>query len=1165
MTTEELQFWRYSSSTLRKYHIPELRELCYNSKVDATNSILCYANTPLLIQEKVQFSDHEWTDSTSKLFASTQSPKVFCIQDHQPTFMIELEEPAARITPLKTSGLIAVSTSGNVHVYLHQQDTAEYVLAHRLNLPDHRSSSPFARLKHICLNADSSQLLLYIHEGEVYRVNLETLQSIAIEGGKEEDACEIALPGSHCETIVAMDLAIKMDRLVTASTNMKLRVWRLFPLRCEVLQRVSEDPLSIAVHPIGIELVVSYLHSIKVYNIADGALLNTNSIPEGSCRMMKYSPAGSLLAVVMANSKDLLILDSIHYEERGVLDGHPFPITDFCWSIDGMRLVSISKQALYVWSIDLMRKVQENLCKGFHHVAVSCHPSMEMIFSADISGAIRMFKTRGNYSVQENRMFPKSNSPGSVGSLDKTITRSSLGAFSKTPTRKFPLGSIDQFGSKRISTGVSSTLSQISRSGAGASRRFSEEEEEDVPVKELVVEFETCKNLQFSANRLVYTAKQHCLFSALDSGFVRVLPLSQEDSNFTDYSLHQSDIQFLAFHHSGEIAVTLDAAGTMLVNVVAFPEDNTRGLLRDQATSVLNRCFLQKTNKDSETVVLPITQHRKLLETLNSYRTSSVRSANEMAFRMKETTNKVRSQMMDRVREVENEQTLLKKQMADVEEKAQAKVSAMQRELESAKEDFELELSNRAEWMYSKLAFEIDRSKAVETNIDRLKLRYHEEVSEMVRQTRENELRCQERNNAIEAQCQDKVEAIDQTLRKTKEQFRQELAVETMLNEQEIERVTQKAQYREDVAEARYLHTAEQYQSCSIELNKSKEDYQTILADCAKHIEDKEKLNLDLKEASSKIELLETIITECHEMMIKKDDIHQDLMKDYQHSGMVNTLLNDKISKLEAQLVPLLQKDDNRKEVISKMTEGIVKDMSWIRDLKFNQENQKDSLRVLKSELKAQKLTIQNQSYYIKQFQTQLWNIISNQPQNIWQKKIHKLLHQELINKTTLMQTRDCPVGAIETNETVVEELKGSLIKSQELLNMANSTSRNLKRAQAAKTRRLLTENTQLTEEVHLLKNELNAAREAMESQHLHMHSLQRTPKPPLHHSRTRTSKPDFQMSSHFTELCVLDSSSSNTIENGINTFTRIDNRKLTGLFPYFWCHLFSLTRKHKT
>lgn len=71
---------------------------------------------------------------------------------------------------------------------------------------------------------------------------------------------------------------------------------------------------------------------------------------------MKFNPAGNWLVVVLANGKDLLVLETMYYEERGVLDGHFFPITDFCWSGDGLHLVSVSNQALYVWSLDLMKK-----------------------------------------------------------------------------------------------------------------------------------------------------------------------------------------------------------------------------------------------------------------------------------------------------------------------------------------------------------------------------------------------------------------------------------------------------------------------------------------------------------------------------------------------------------------------------------------------------------------------------------------------------------------------------------------------------------------------------------------------------------------------------------------------------------------------------------------
>lgn len=49
----------------------------------------------------------------------------------------------------------------------------------------------------------------------------------------------------------------------------------------------------------------------------------------------------------------------------------------------------------------------------------------------------------------------------------------------------------------------------------------------------------------------------------------------------------------------------------------------------------------------------------------------------------------------------------------------------------------------------------------------------------------------------------------------------------------------------------------------------------------------------------------------------------------------------------------------------------------------------------------------------------------------------------------------------------------------------------------------MLLENTQLTEEVRLLKTELAVAKERNDSRFEHMRTSQGTPKPPLHNSRT--------------------------------------------------------------
>lgn len=74
------------------------------------------------------------------------------------------------------------------------------------------------------------------------------------------------------------------------------------------------------------------------------------------CGLMKYSPGGNWFAAVDSNGQDIVIYETIHMEQRGVLDGHLSNITDLCWSEDGIRLASVSDQDIYLWSMDSMEK-----------------------------------------------------------------------------------------------------------------------------------------------------------------------------------------------------------------------------------------------------------------------------------------------------------------------------------------------------------------------------------------------------------------------------------------------------------------------------------------------------------------------------------------------------------------------------------------------------------------------------------------------------------------------------------------------------------------------------------------------------------------------------------------------------------------------------------------
>ena len=83
-------------------------------------------------------------------------------------------------------------------------------------------------------------------------------------------------------------------------------------------------------------------------------------------------------------------------------------------------------------------------------------------------------------------------------------------------------------------------------------------------------------------------------------------------------------------------------------------------------------------DRESEVVVLQSDHYREVMETLSRIKATSARSANELAYQMQETTNKVRSQMLAQIRIMERDQAILRQQMTDIEERAETKVGNLE-------------------------------------------------------------------------------------------------------------------------------------------------------------------------------------------------------------------------------------------------------------------------------------------------------------------------------------------------------------------------------------------------------------------------------------------------------------------------------------------------------
>ena len=62
-------------------------------------------------------------------------------------------------------------------------------------------------------------------------------------------------------------------------------------------------------------------------------------------------------------------------------------------------------------------------------------------------------------------------------------------------------------------------------------------------------------------------------------------------------------------------------------------------------------------------------------------------------------------------------------------------------------------------------------------------------------------------------------------------------------------------------------------------------------------------MEMEVKEAYEKIGLMDYVLAESHQVMNMKDDVHKDLMREFQNSKMVNAMLESKLQSLQSKLV----------------------------------------------------------------------------------------------------------------------------------------------------------------------------------------------------------------------------------------------------------------------
>ena len=199
---------------------------------------------------------------------------------------------------------------------------------------------------------------------------LHRLAEQALEGGGGEGGggtYAALLSAAHRGAVSALACAVSKPILVSASADERsVRVWDVSTGECSLAAALPEEPLGVALHPDGMQLVIAYRDRLSFSHVAPRELLRWRELPLPSGGLARYCRGGQWLAASSAAS--VVVLDSYTHDRLATLPCAA-AVTALSWGVGGatsdLTLVSGGADGMvYAWRVDSRRRVHELMPKA---------------------------------------------------------------------------------------------------------------------------------------------------------------------------------------------------------------------------------------------------------------------------------------------------------------------------------------------------------------------------------------------------------------------------------------------------------------------------------------------------------------------------------------------------------------------------------------------------------------------------------------------------------------------------------------------------------------------------------------------------------------------------------------------------------------------------------
>lgn len=247
-----------------------------------------------------------------------------------------------RIDGYRIECLCAMSTGfacgaqGTMFSYEKVDDAEMYRKVQEETLPNGDTDGAQV-LKSLAISPAERKILVCTDSHQLYTKNLEKTDS---EYEENENAQGLALLSQsfHHAAVTDLSVATRKSLVATCSDDGSLRIWNYIKNSLELVKYFIEKPLSIALHPSGLHVLVSFVDKLRLLNILVDDVCTFNDFPIKSCMECTFSHGGHQFAV--ANGNLIEIYSTYTCENIAQFKGHNNRIRSIVWALDDMSFTS---------------------------------------------------------------------------------------------------------------------------------------------------------------------------------------------------------------------------------------------------------------------------------------------------------------------------------------------------------------------------------------------------------------------------------------------------------------------------------------------------------------------------------------------------------------------------------------------------------------------------------------------------------------------------------------------------------------------------------------------------------------------------------------------------------------------------------------------------------